>query len=49
MAALIKTMLLKKLDEIAATVNGLSHDMHRMDIRLTRLEAEHKMRCCGGE
>lgn len=43
MAALIKTMVLGKLDSIQSMVSGLSRDMHRMDVRLTTLEAEHRM------
>lgn len=43
MAALIKTMVLGKLADIQNMVSGLSKDMHRMDIRLTTLEAEHRV------
>lgn len=46
MAALIKTMVLGRLDDLHGMVSGLSKDMHRMDIRLTRLEAEHSVRMC---
>ena len=46
MAALIKSMLLSRLDEIQKTVSGLSQDMHRLDVRITRLEAEHRINCC---
>ena len=43
MAALIKTMVLSRLNEIQDLVTGLSRDMHRMDIRLTKIEAEHSL------
>lgn len=46
MAALIKGMVLGKLESIQSMVSGLSRDMHRMDLRLTTLEAEHRMNRC---
>jgi len=46
MAGVIKVMVLGKLAEIQDLVSGLSRDMHRMDLRLTRLEAEHAMTKC---
>ena len=52
MAGLIKTMVTRKLDEIQASVNGLTAAHHKLDKRVTRLEAEHRLRHCitnGGE
>ena len=41
MAALIQKMVVGKLDGLQETINGLSSDLHHIDIRLTKLEAEH--------
>jgi hypothetical protein len=46
MAAIIKSMVLGRLTEIQSLVTGLSRDMHRMDLRLTKLEAEHSVTRC---
>ena len=46
MSAIIKSMVLGRLTEIQHLVTGLSKDMHRMDIRLTKLEAEHAVGKC---
>jgi len=46
MAALIKTMILGKLDALQITINDLSNDFHALDVRLTKLEAEHAMMHC---
>lgn len=46
MAALIKTMVLGRLDQIQRDLTGLSKDLHRLDVRVTALEAEHRMRTC---
>lgn len=44
MAGLIKAMVLGRLDQIQKDLSGLSRDMHRLDIRVTKLEAEHQIR-----
>lgn len=46
MAGLIKSMVISRLGEIQAAVSGLSLDMHRMDVRLTKLETEHAIHTC---
>jgi len=46
MAGLIKSMVLGRLDEIQTTMSGLARELHRMDIRLTKLEAEHNVHIC---
>lgn len=46
MAALIKGMLLGKLNEIQKLMTEITRDVHKMDIRLTRLEAEHALSIC---
>lgn len=46
MAALIKGMVLGKLDEIQKSMVGLNRDFHRMDVRVTKLETEHRLGAC---
>jgi hypothetical protein len=46
MAALIKTMVLGRLEQIQKDLSGLSKDMHRLDVRLTKLETEHAVHTC---
>lgn len=46
MAVLIKSMVLGRLEEIQQTITGLSRDLHRMEIRLTKLESEHQIMGC---
>lgn len=49
MAALIKTMVLGRLDLIQKELSGLSRDLHRLDTRVTKLETEHALRRCPRE
>ena len=46
MAALIKTMVVGKLNNLQEAVSNLSNDIHHLDLRLTKLEVEHAMRTC---
>lgn len=46
MAALIKGMVLGKLDDIQKAMSGLNRDFHRMDVRVTKLETEHRLNAC---
>lgn len=45
MAALIKAMVIGKLDGIAATLEDVRSELHDIDLRVTRLEAEHSISC----
>ena len=45
MAALIKTMVVSKLNELQLTVTGLSREMHRLEIKVNKLEIEHELHC----
>ena len=49
MAALIKTMVLGRLDQIQKELGGLTRDLHRLDTRVTKLETEHALRRCPRE
>ena len=52
MAALIKTMVVGKLDALQAAFDDMRNDHHRLDVRVTKLEAEHTVMHCrrrGGE
>lgn len=40
MAALIKTMVLSQLDDIQSTLEDVRSDIHAIDLRVTRLEAQ---------
>jgi hypothetical protein len=44
MAALIKTMVLGRLEQIHEQLGGLTRDLHRLDTRVTKLETEHQIR-----
>jgi ABC-type phosphate transport system auxiliary subunit len=57
MAGLIRSMVLSRLDrdqealmarlqEIQTQISGLSRELHRVDVRLTKVEAEHAMLTC---
>lgn len=46
MAALIKGMVLGKLNEIQKSMAGMTRDFHRMDVRVTKLETEHRLNAC---
>ena len=46
MAGLIKTMVVTKLDALQRTIDGLGQDHHRLDLRVTKLEAEHQLHYC---
>lgn len=57
MAGLIRSMVLSRLDrdqealmarlqEIQTQISGLSRELHRVDVRLTKVEAEHTMLTC---
>jgi len=57
MARLIRSMVLSRLDrdqealmarlqEIQTQISGLSRELHRVDVRLTKVEAEHAMLTC---
>ena len=57
MAGLIRSMLFTRLDrdqealmarlqEIQTQISGLSRELHRVDVRLTKVEAEHAMLTC---
>ena len=46
MAALIKGMVLGRLDEIQRELGGLGREMHRIDLRVTKLETEHRLNAC---
>jgi len=57
MAGLIRSMVLSRLDrdqealmdrlsEIQTQLSGLARELHRVDVRLTKVEAEHAMLTC---
>lgn len=46
MAALIKTMVVGKLNTLQDAVSALSSDIHHLDLRITKLEVEHALRTC---
>lgn len=43
MAALIKAMVIGRLDGIQETLEGVRTEIHEIDLRVTKLEAEHHM------
>lgn len=43
MAALIKTMILGVLEQIQSQLGGVVRDVHRVDVRVTRIEATLKL------
>ena len=49
MAAIIKTMVLGRLDQIHEQLGGLTRDFHRLDTRVTKLETEHALSRCPRE
>jgi len=46
MAALIKTMVVGKLEELQRSMDEMWGKHHKLDIRVTQLEAEHRMHSC---
>lgn len=46
MAALIKTMVVGKLDALQAAMDSMKSDVHHIDLRVTKLETEHRMNAC---
>lgn len=42
MAGLIKAMIIGKLDAIQSELGDLTHDMHKIDTRVARIEERHK-------
>ena len=46
MAALIKTMVVGKLDALQAAFDGMKDDHHKLDVRVTKVEAEHSVMHC---
>jgi len=47
MAALIKTMVVGKLVDLQKAMDEMKSDVHHLDIRVTRLETEHRIQHCG--
>lgn len=45
MAGLIKLLVLGRLDELLEGQKELFQRLHVLEVRLTRLETEHEMRC----
>ena len=41
--------MIEHLDKIQKNLEGLGRDMHRIDIRVTKLEAEHALSRCPRE
>jgi len=46
MAALIKTMVVGKLDALQAAFDSMRNDHHKLDMRVTKLESEHSLMHC---
>jgi hypothetical protein len=46
MAALIKTMVVGKLDSLQASMDEMWGKHHALDVRVTRLEAQHETIFC---
>ena len=53
MAGMIRSMVVEKLDSIQASVNGIKIDIeevkeevHTLDIRVSKLETEHRLTTC---
>ncbi len=45
MAGLIKTMVVGKLDTLQIAIDEIRSEIHDIDIRVTRLETEHRLGC----
>ncbi len=46
MAGLIKTMVVSKLEHLQHTIDELGSKHQELEVRVTRLEVEHRMRGC---
>ncbi len=47
MAALIKTMIVGKLEALQIAMDEMKSEVHHLDIRVTRIETEHRINHCG--
>ena len=45
MAGLLKAMVVSKLDTLQAAIDEIRSEIHDIDIRVTRLETEHRLGC----
>ena len=46
MAGLIQKMVVSKLDNLQNAFDDMRNDHHRLDVRVTKLEAEHSVMYC---
>lgn len=45
MAILIKTMVVGRLDELQASIAGVARELHRLELKVQKLETEHEIHC----
>lgn len=43
MAILIKTMVVSRLDELQTSIAGIARELHRLELKVQKLETEHEI------